>query len=126
MDTLASFEFNTHSPFTDYFTPPITATLDTLRQITLTLPSFEPKIAMRFPNQTDKAELLLFVYATNFASNNPIAQAHLLLPIDKQTPIQPATTWTSPPLPDGFFILVCTKIMYYKSNPFTGKDYVNN
>jgi len=59
MSALAGFEFNSHSPFTHYFLPTITTTVEPQRQLTVTLPSFDPKAEMLFPDKTSKAELLV-------------------------------------------------------------------
>jgi len=126
MSELAGFEFNTHSPFADYFLPSFEVALDAQRQVTITMPELEPKTEIVFAEETGQAELLIYVLATNFDLGEPIIEAHFLLPIDKSTPILPETSWSSPVIPADYFVMVTAKLMFSETNKFTVKNYINN
>lgn len=126
MSALAGFEFNTHSPFVAYFFPALTASLDAHRQLTVTIPAFDPKTEMVFAGRTTQAELLVYVLATNFDQTAPITEDHFILPIHKNTPLQATTLWTSPVLPENYFVLVTAKLLFYTTNTFTVKNYINS
>ncbi len=126
MTDLAGFEFNAHSPFEYYFTPPISAELDEQRQVTISLPAFNPQADMHFAEHTHKAELLLYVYATNLQTNAALTEDYTVINLDQNTALLSGINWTSCPMPEGCFILVCAKLMYYNVNKFSAKDYVNS
>jgi len=126
MSELAGFEFNTHSPFAQYFLPPIIVTMDVQRQVTVKIPELEPKSEIVFAEKTAQAELLLYVLATSFDQSKPVVEAHFILPIDRSTPLQAETIWTSPVLPAEYFVLVTAKLMYFTTNKFTVKNYINS
>lgn len=126
MQGLEGFEFNTHSPFTDYFTPVIEALLDEQRQVQVNIPPFDPKQDMQFPPQVDHAELLVLVHATKLdESTTPVEYFHTL-PIDRLAPPTEATLWNCPPLPEGHLVVVTAKLLYYDPNKFTGRNYYNS
>ncbi len=125
MSSLVGFEFNTHSPFTDYFTVPIAAVLNEQRQVTINMAAFVPQTDMLFPQRVVNAELVLYVYAPH-PDTTATVQDHLIIALDQYTSTQPEISWTSQSLPEGHLILVCAKLLYYKTNPFTGKEYVNH
>lgn len=126
MDSLGGFEFNTHSPFSEYFIPNITAILNDQNQVIITVPSFNPKTGMRFAKDTEKAELLLYVMATNFDHTSGYKDGYTILPIEKKEGTVAETVWTTPILPEGHLILVCAKLLYYNTTKFTEKNYVNS
>ncbi|MGL2966622.1 hypothetical protein [Flavobacterium sp. XGLA_31] len=123
---LAGFEFNTHSPFTDYFTPDINAVLNDQNQVVVTIPAFHPKTAVHFAEETQQAELLLYVLSTNFDRHTHYEDAYTLLPIAYQEALIPETVWTGPVMPQGHLVLVCAKLLFYHTNRFTEKQYVNS
>lgn len=126
MSELNGFEFNTHSPFVDYFLPKLDVSLDAQRQLNVTIPEFEPKTEVLFAEKTYQAELLIYVIATNLDPNTAAIETHFILPIERQTALIPETQWSSFALPAGCFVLVSAKIMYYNMNKFTVKNYVNS
>lgn len=126
MNALIGFEFNTHSPFGDYFLPKLDIRLDSGRQLRLVIPEFEPKTEVVFAEKTYQAELVVHVLATTLEPNTAAIETHFILPIDRTTDLIPETQWTSFALPADCFVMVCAKLMYYNANPFTAKNYVNN
>jgi len=126
MKSLEGFEFNSHSPFSHYFAPKITATLDPERQIMVSVPAFEAKKQLVFPQQAPMAELVLLVYATNFDESQAPIETFFSLTIAPNTILPNATVWTCPPLPEGYFVTVTAKLLYYSINKFTGKNYSNS
>ena len=126
MKDLEGFEFNTHSPFKDYFTPQITTVLDPQRQLHITVPELDPKSQMVFPPQANDAELVVAVYATNFKDPTKAVEAFFTLPVQKEAALPHETEWTSPPIPENYFIVVTAKLLFYTSNKFTGKNYWNS
>lgn len=126
MKALTGFEFNTHSPFGDYFLPEILVVLDDQRQIRVTVPGLEPETEIRFPEMATQAELVVYVYATNFESNPPATEAFFTLSLNRAAPFEPETPWTSPTLPAGHFVLVTAKVLYSSPNKFMGKSYSNS
>ncbi|RZK12667.1 MAG: hypothetical protein EOO46_02275 [Flavobacterium sp.] len=123
---LEGFEFNTHSPFKEYFTVPITVVLDAQRQLHITIPKLDPRSQIVFTPQADNAELVVAVYATNFEDPTKAVEAFFTLPIQKNTPLITATEWTSPPIPENFFVVVTAKLLFYTPNKFTEKNYWNS
>lgn len=126
MSTLAGFEFNTHSPFTDYFGLPIETVLNEQRQVVVTVPAFDPRTALQFAQQTRQAELLIYVLTTNFESNTGFPDDYTVIPIPNDFAMVPQTVWTSQPIPEGYLFLVCAKLLYFNTTRFTEKHYVNN
>ena len=126
MKALEGFEFNTHSPFKEYFLPEITVVMDSQRQVQVIIPELEPKSQIRFPEEVSHAELVVYVYATKFEVSSPIADAFFTLPISSSTAVQPETVWTSPALPENHFVVVAAKLLYYEENQFMGKKYSNS
>ena len=126
MGALVGFEFNTHSPFVDYFLPQIEVHLDSQRQINVMLPEFEPKTEVVFAERTYQAELVVSVLATHLEPNTAAIETHFILPFERQTPLVPETQWTSFALPVDYFVMVSAKILYYNTNTFTVKNYVNS
>jgi hypothetical protein len=126
MSSLAGFEFNSHSPFADYFAPEIVAELNEQRQVVVTVPEFNPRGAVEFALNTKQAELLIYVLATNFESNTGFPDDHTVIPIPNNYSTISETTWTSQPMPEGHLVLVCAKLLFYNTNRFTEKSYVNS
>jgi hypothetical protein len=126
MSGLAGFEFNTHSSFADYFLPNVDVSLDSQRKLNIIIPEFEPKTEVVFAEKTYQAELVVYVLATNLEPNKAAIEAHFILPIERQATLIPETHWTSFALPADYFVLVTAKLMYYNTNMFTVKNYVNN
>lgn len=81
---------------------------------------------MRFPDYVDKAELLLYVYASTLGVNATQTDNHTIIPLDAYSTTPAAISWTSQPMPEGCFILVCAKLMFYKTNKFSVRNYVND
>lgn len=126
LSDLNGFEFNIHSPFKNHFLPPIAVHLNAAGNLCVSIPEFEPKNQMLFPKKNFDAELMVYVYTTTFAYNQPVVDASFSLPIAKAASIVAATDWNSPVLPSGRFVLVVAKLFYYSNNPFTGKKYSNS
>lgn len=126
MEHLEGFEFNSHSPFSDYFMPKITAVMDSQRQVTVTVPALDAKTQLLFPDGAEKADLVVLVQASNFDKVSNLAESFFSLNLEKHTQLPEATLWTSPPLPEGCFVMVSAKLVYYSLNKFTGKNYCNS
>jgi len=126
MSELAGFEFNTHSPFVDYFFPKIDVSLDSQRQLRVIIPEFEPKTELVFAEKTFQAELVVYVLATNLEPNTVAIETHFILPIERQAGLAPETNWTSFAVPAGYFVMVSAKILYFNTNKFTVKNYINS
>lgn len=126
MKGLEGFEFNSHSPFADYFTPKIEVVLNPQNQVTITIPKLDPKKDMLFPPQIDKAELVVLVQATNFDDNTLPIETFFTLPIEQGTALPDQTVWTSTILPEGHLVLVTSKLLFYEQNKFTGRNYINS
>ncbi len=126
MSDLVGFEFNNHSLFAQYFLPTITTSTTAQHQITVTIPNFDPNTEMLFPDAVTNAELLVYIYATNFDGHSVVIDDYFVLPIDKKTPQLSPTTFNSIVLPEDYFVLVSAKLLYYTNNKFTVKNYCNN
>lgn len=126
MKDLEGFEFNSHSPFKDYFIPKITTVVGADRQLQLTVPELEPKNQVLFPPGVYNAELVVVVYATSFEYNTTTVEASFVLPLEKNTVLPHQTVWTGPPIPENYFILVAAKLLFYTPNKFMGKNYLNS
>lgn len=126
MKALEGFEFNIHSPFKKYFLPEITVVMDSQRQVQVTIPELEPKSQIRFTEGVPHAELVVYACATKFEASSPIADAFFTLPIPLDAAVQSETIWTSPVLPEGYFVVVAAKLLYYEENQFMGKKYSNS
>lgn len=126
MKALEGFEFNSHSPFKEYFLPEITVVMDSERQVQVTIPELEPKSQMQFPKKVSQAELVIYACATKFELSLPLPDAFFMLPINQYDTSLPETTWTSPALPEGYFVIVAAKLLYYEENQFMGKKYSNS
>lgn len=126
MASLGGFEFNADSPFSDYFSPIITASVNSYNEVTVAVPSFNPKTAMQFAPNTMHAELLIYVVSTNFESQMGFEDSFVIVPINKGTGIHPETVWTSTAVPQGNLMLVCAKLLFYETGRFAEKIYGNS
>lgn len=126
MTSMAGFEFNRHAPFVTQFLPAVSATMDAQRRVTVTVPPVQPLVDVLYPEGCTNAEVLVYLYATTLAPNAPIADGHFTIALPKQPVTVPQTVWTSPELPEGHFVMVCAKVLYYETNPFTGRTYLNS
>lgn len=126
MENLVGFDFNSHSPFETSFKLPITAELTATNEAQITLPAFTPSEVMIFPDGCTTAELVLFVYATNFVDNAQTNSFYTSIPIEKNMSIPTATVWTTPTLPNNYFILTSAKLLFYNPNPLTVRNYLNS
>jgi hypothetical protein len=126
MLALAGFEFNTNSPFPDYFMPTINAVLNDQNEIVITIPAFNPKVEMLFAENTSHADLLIYVMASNFEPFGGFDEGYTVVPIENKYQTKAETIWTSPPMPQGKLVLVCAKLLFYNPNRFTEKQYINS
>jgi len=126
MKDLEGFEFNSHSPFKDYFIPKITTVLDTHRQLQVTIPELDLNTQVLFPSNVYHAELVVVAYATSFDHTATPVDASFILPLEKNAVIPQETVWTSPPIPEHYFMVVAAKLLFYTPNKFTGKNYLNS
>jgi hypothetical protein len=92
----------------------------------ITVPEFEPKTEVVFAEKTYQAELVVSILATKLEPNTAAIETHFILPIERQTALVAETNWTSFALPADCFVLVTAKLMYYNTNKFTMKNYVNS
>lgn len=125
MESLQGFEFNTHSPFANYFKPTITAELNANKEVTVSLLAFDPQADMVFPNGCTTAKLALYIYATDLKDLENTLVFHSLLPIDKRTTVAAQNLLTTTPLPEGWFALASVKLLYYTPNVLTESNYLN-
>lgn len=126
MKNLEGFEFNSHSPFSHYFMPKIEVSMDAERKITVTIPALFPQADMKFPEEADKAELIVLVYATHLDDIQNPFENFFTLTLQKNGASSEATVWTSEPVPEGFFVMATAKLLFYSANPFSGKNYCNS
>ena len=126
LEDMVGFDFNSNSPFKEYFLPTMTVTLNNQRQVELFIPEFESKSEVVFPKQNGRAELLVYVVATSLQYNTSVEDAYIILPIIQNNSLIPETVWTSPVLPEHHFVLVTAKIMYFDTDKFTVKNYINS
>ena len=125
MSGLAGFEFNTHSPFATHFLAKIAVSVDTQNQVKVVLPMLDPKTALVYPKRIGAADLVVYVLATTFDQSKPVVEAHFTTPILHNTPIEEEVTWTSPAIPNDYFIIVSAQLLFYETNTFTLKNYLN-
>jgi hypothetical protein len=125
MESLHGFEFNTHSPFANNFKPPITAGLTSTKEVAVALPAFDPETEMTFLAGCTTARLAVYMYATNLKDPESTLAFHSLLALDKQTTVPAQNLLTTTPLPDGYFVLVSAKLLYYNANVLTESNYLN-
>jgi hypothetical protein len=126
LDELVGFDFNSNSAFKDYFLPTVLVELTNQRQVQVTIPEFEPRSEVVFPERTGHAELLVYVMATSLKYNTAVVDDYILVPLTNNNTLIPATVWTSLILPESHFVLVTAKIMYYNNDKFTVKNYINS
>lgn len=126
LQTLSGFEFNSNSPFAEYFKTPLTVANNATQNVTITVPEFIPNTNLLWPANAYQAELVLYVYATNFDNQTTDVTHFTVLPITNTNTPMPEMVWTSPALPSGYFVLVCAKLMYYTPNAITTRNYLNS
>lgn len=126
MSGLIGFDFNSHSPFSEYFFPIITTNLNEENKLVITIPEFEPKTGMVFAENTGKADLVIFSVAINLESNRPNFTEHFIVPIEMNVPRLSETIVANIEIPASHFIVVIAKLMFYKPNEITIKNYVNH
>jgi len=126
LDALVGFDFNNKSAFKDYFLPTVLVELTNQRQVQVSIPEFEPKSEVVFPERTGHAELLVYVMASSLKYNTAAVDDYFLVPMTNNAAVIPATVWTSIVLPESHFVLVTAKMMYYHNDKFTVKNYINN
>jgi len=125
VEDLVGFDFNSNSPFKDYFLPSIVVEITNQRKVQIAIPELEPKSEVVFPEHAGHVELLVYVLATSLKPNTALIDDYFLVPIPNTTTIIPATVWSSIALPESHFVLVTAKMMYYSNDKFTVKNYIN-
>ncbi len=125
MNALVGFEFNTNSPFREHFKGDILVSVSSEREVIVNVSELQPRNQIKYSQITAQSELLLYVYSSNMILNTPVFDAYFSIQIDRNAVLQPEIIWTSPTVPEGHFILVVAKLMYYTNNKFTGKNYIN-
>lgn len=125
MEALQRFEFNTHSPFANYFKPNIAAELNANKEVSISIPAVDPQTDIVFPSGCTTTKLAIYVYATNLQDPESTLVFHSLLPIDKHTAVPAQNLLTTTPLPEGWFVLVAAKLLYYNANVLTESNYLN-
>jgi hypothetical protein len=125
MHLLEGFEFNTHSPFADHFKSEFTAGLNDGNEILITLPAFEAKEAIVFPEYCTHAKLITYVYATNFEVNSAHLRFHSIIDINKNDVVPAQTLLATTAIPAGHFVLVAAKLLFYKPDSLTGTRDLN-
>jgi hypothetical protein len=123
---LTGFEFNSHSPFSNYFFPTIIADINEQNKLVITIPEFETSTEMVFSENTGKAELIIFSVAINLESYSPILAEHFMIPIERHTLHLSETIVSNIAIPAKHFIVVLAKLMYYLPNSITIKNYINH
>jgi hypothetical protein len=126
MNALEGFEFNSHSPFTDYFKPQFSATLTESNEMIIALTAFDTVDAIVYPPGCGNAKLALHVIATDFGDSTLPLIYHNILAIDGNTSIAAQTVLNTQPLPAGYFVLVTAKLMYFNPNALIETNYLNN
>lgn len=125
MESLKGFEFNTHSPFAAYFKPAILAELTLNKEVAVTISALDPQTEVIFPAGCTTAKLAIYMYATDLKDPENTLVFHSLLPINKSTAVPAQNLLTTTPLPEGYFILVSAKLLYYNANLLTESNYLN-
>lgn len=125
MAPLQGFDFNTHSPFTNYFKPAIVAELNTNKEASISIPAFDPQTDVVFPTGCTTAKLAFYIYATNLQDPESTLVFHSLLPIDKHTTVPAQNLVTTTPLPQNWFVIASVKLLYYNPNVLTESNYLN-
>lgn len=77
----------------------------------VTIPTFEPRSEVVFPDGTGHAELLVYVVATSLKYNTAVVDDYFIVPMTNNAALIPATVWASVVLPESHFVLVTAKIM---------------
>jgi hypothetical protein len=126
MRALEGFEFNSHSPFTDYFKPQLSATLTENNEAMVTLPAFDAAEAIAYPAGCQNAKLAIQVFATDFGDSTVPLVYHNILAIDSNTSIPAQTILNTPTLPVGYFVLVTAKLLYFNPNVVIETNYLNS
>ena len=126
MHSMEGFEFNTNSPFAEYCTLQFTTALTNSREVVVTIPAFEAKDGILFPDYCNHVKLITYVHATNFEVNTASLKFHSILDIHKEDSIAEQTLLTTTPIPLNYLVLIAVKLLYYKTDPITGATYLNN
>lgn len=125
MDSLKCFEFNTLSPFAGYFKPTVAAQLKTNNEAVIALPHFDPSTEMIFPDGCTTAKLVIFVYSTDFNDTATPLVFHSIISINKNSALAAQELLHTTPVPEGYFVLVAVKLLYYNPNLLTESNYLN-
>lgn len=126
MSGLNDFEFNNHSLWTHYCPKPLSAVLNTPGQVEVTIPNLNPATDILFPEGATGVELWLYVYATNFENNAPTVEYHYKITLLVNEASVAATVWTAQVVPEHYFVLVTAKLLYFESNRFNTRNYLNH
>lgn len=100
--------------------------LDNQNQVQINIPELNPKSALRYPKDIYNAEFIIYLIATDMVAKNPFTEIFFSISIHYHSDTIPATLWTSPPLPAENLVFICGKLLFYKINPITNKDYINS
>ena len=125
MQGIEGFEFNSNSPFSDYFSPELTTTLTATNEIQLTLPAFNAAEGIAFPEQCDNVKLIVYAYATDFKDNPSQLVFHNILEINRAEAVPTQTLLSTTPIAVGHFVIVAAKLLYFKPNIITQANYLN-
>ena len=123
---LNGFEFNSHSFFKDYFLVDVQAGLNAQRQVVFNIPEMNCKQDMLFPKRYNNAELLLYCIAFLPENNTTVTEAYTMIELNNTAAVIPPFSWTSPVFPEGCWVIAVAKLMYYTSDKFINKNYLNS
>jgi hypothetical protein len=125
MQSLSGFEFNSHSPFAEYFKNQLTAYLNEDNEVVVTLPAFDAKDAIVFPAYCSNVKLIAYAYATDFKDNPTQLAFHNVIEISQDETLSAQTLLHTTPIPAGHFVLVTAKLLFHNPNPLTETNYLN-
>lgn len=127
MQAMTGFDFNVHSPWSEYVQVDITASLQDDGRVLVTIPGFKPADKIQFPKNIYAAELMVYVFSIHqLLQYNTENASVFVLPFQKNSPqTEPQSFLSEHAMPAGDWVLAVAKLQFFTHNTFVGKKYEN-
>lgn len=126
MRELKGFEFNLNAPFADYFLPKVEVVGEPQDGISIKIPSYSPKMDIKFPERTFTVDIHLTVFHFDVEhAKQQVFYSEIWTVTSNQENMSELSIAVEPILKPGL-ILVFMQLMYFNESSKFGKVYLND
>jgi hypothetical protein len=123
---LDNLEFNHSSRFTDYCNVEPDYMLQKASNIKITIPSFNPKTQIKWPNKVYRAKLCYIITTYAKETYKPLKDEVFKIEFGFSSPPLAAKSFVSKTLPSPCFVIISCCILYFKNDSLLGSILLNH